>query len=247
VGISSKSVVYRNERLGEFKTTRTKGSLMGPDLQFGYIMSQEVIGDSPLLILDLESCIGNNRSLGWDQLLPPGSPEYEHDFVYAGSGNSPERWEVGCKTKTANPPKPVKQRHHAAGNQYEMDVAINAQHALKNNLKDFYPGITHGKYDIAGLIWRQGDRDFHFPGWVSRYDFFLSSSFIASAGFCTPHMPNLPYTRIGGYVMTEEASQVFQAQLAVSPGKYPYFRGNVQMVDIRSSWRAADQIDESSH
>jgi hypothetical protein len=47
--------------------------------------------------------------------------------------------------------------------------------------------------------------------------------------------------------MTEEASQVFQAQLAVSSGKYPYFRGNVQTVDLRSSWREADEIDESSH
>jgi hypothetical protein len=237
VGISSESV-YRNEWLGEFKTTRKKGSLLGlrPDLQFGYIMSQ-VMADSSVLILE-SSCLGN-RSLGWD-LLPPGSPEYEHDgYVYAGSGNLPEQWEFG---KTANP-KPVKRRH--PGNQYGIDVA-NVLHVLEN-LKDFYPGITHGKYEIAGFVWRQGDRDLHSPGWVHRYEKNLVTLIHGlRRDFDAPHA-KFAMATIGGYNMTEEASQVFQAQLAVSSGKYPYFRGNVQTVDLRSSWREADEIDESSH
>jgi alpha-galactosidase len=142
-------------------------------------MSQGM-GDSPVLIL--EWCLGNH-SLGWD-LLPPGLPEYEQDgYVIEGSGNSPKQWEVG---KTANP-KPVKQH---ARNQYETDVA-NVQHALEN-LKDFYPGITHGKYEIAGFVWRQGHRNLHFPGRYTAVEKILSSSFIVSDGILTPHMQNLP-------------------------------------------------------
>jgi hypothetical protein len=118
---------------------------------------------------------------------------------------------------------------------------------LKNNLKDFYPGITHGKYEIAGFVWRQGDRDLHFPGRVYRYEKNLVKLIHSlRRDFDAPHA-KFAIATIGGYNMTEEASQVLQAQLAVSSGKYPFFRGNVQTVDIRSSWREADQIDESSH
>ena len=102
--------------------------------------------DEPVMIL--KSSIGN-RSLGWD-ILPPGSPSYEYKmmdkksktektFVYAGYGQSPDRWEKGTE------PKPIGWK---AGVQYDGDVA-RAKKVLAD-LDKHYPGATG--YEVAGFL-----------------------------------------------------------------------------------------------
>ena len=116
--------------------------------------------DAPVLIL--KSAIGN-RSLGWD-LLPPNSPSYEFTdtksgktFVYAGYGQSPDKWEKGTE------PTPIGWK---AGVQYDGDVA-RAQDVLKN-IGKYYPGAT--EYEVAGFLWWQGDKDRYNTGHASKYE-----------------------------------------------------------------------------
>jgi hypothetical protein len=123
--------------------------------------------DEPVLIL--KSSIGN-RSLGWD-ILPPGSPSYEFEaevkdkktktvskktFVYAGYGQSPDKWEKGTE------PKPIGWK---AGVQYDGDVA-RAKAVLKD-LDKHYPGATG--YEVAGFLWWQGDKDRYNAGHAAKY------------------------------------------------------------------------------
>lgn len=114
--------------------------------------------DEPVLIL--KSSIGN-RSLGWD-LLPPGSKRYEYTekdgktYIYAASGDKYDRWEKGTEPPTVN---------WHAGVQYEGDVA-RAKDVLAK-LGDFYPGAT--KYEVAGFIWWQGDKDRYKEGHAAKY------------------------------------------------------------------------------
>lgn len=116
--------------------------------------------DEPVLIL--KSSIGN-RSLGWD-LLPPGSPSYEFTdkksgktLVYAGYGQSPDKWEKGTE------PKPIGWK---AGVQYDGDVA-RAKKVLEN-LGEYYPGAT--EYEVAGFLWWQGDKDRYNAGHAIKYE-----------------------------------------------------------------------------
>jgi len=115
--------------------------------------------DEPVLIL--KSSIGN-RSLGWD-LLPPGSKRYEYTekdgktYIYAGSGDKYDRWEKGTEPPSVN---------WHAGLQYEGDVA-RAKDVLAK-LGDFYPGAT--KYEVAGFIWWQGDKDRYKEGHAAQYE-----------------------------------------------------------------------------
>jgi hypothetical protein len=114
--------------------------------------------DEPVLIL--KSSIGN-RSLGWD-LLPPGSERYEYTekdgktYVYAGSGDTFDRWEKGTEPSSVN---------WHAGVQYEGDVA-RAKSVLAK-LGEFYPGAK--KYEVAGFIWWQGDKDRYKEGHAAQY------------------------------------------------------------------------------
>ncbi len=115
--------------------------------------------DAPVLIL--KSSIGN-RSLGWD-ILPPGSESYEFTdpkdgktYVYAGSGESPLRWEKGTE------PKPI---GWSAGLQYNGDVA-RAKAVLKD-LGKYYPGAT--KFEVKGFLWWQGDKDRYNTGHAEKY------------------------------------------------------------------------------
>ena len=116
--------------------------------------------EEPVLIL--KTAIGN-RSLGWD-LLPPGSPSYEFKdpkngktYVYAGYGQSPDRWEKGTE------PKPIAWK---AGVQYDGDVT-RAKEVL-DNLDKYYPGAK--KYEVAGFIWWQGDKDRYNAGHAEMYE-----------------------------------------------------------------------------
>ncbi len=115
--------------------------------------------DAPVLIL--KSSIGN-RSLGWD-ILPPGSESYEFTdpkdgktYVYAGFGESPDRWEKGTE------PKPI---GWSAGLQYKGDVA-RAKAVLKD-LGKYYPGAT--KFEVKGFLWWQGDKDRYNAGHAQKY------------------------------------------------------------------------------
>ena len=115
--------------------------------------------DAPVLIL--KSSIGN-RSLGWD-ILPPGSRSYEFTdpkdgktYVYAGYGESPDRWEKGSE------PKPI---GWSAGLQYKGDVA--RAKAVLQELGKHYPGAT--KFEVKGFLWWQGDKDRYNAGHAEKY------------------------------------------------------------------------------
>ena len=141
--------------------TINKGKI-GPEIGIGHYMGN--LYGEPVLIL--KSCIGN-RSLGWD-LLPPGSPSYEFEdkdkkskqmktYVYAGYGQSPDRWEKGTQAKAIN---------WKAGVQYDGDIA-RAKNVL-NNLDKYYPGAK--SYEVAGFFWWQGDKDRYNTGHAIKYE-----------------------------------------------------------------------------
>lgn len=134
------------------------GGKIGVELGIGHHLGNAL--EEPVLIL--KSAIGN-RSLGWD-LLPPGSPSYEFTdpkngktYVYAGYGQSPDRWEQGVE------PKPIAWK---AGLQYDGDVA-RAQVVL-DNIGKYYPGAT--KYEVVGFFWWQGDKDRYNAGHAAMYE-----------------------------------------------------------------------------
>ncbi|MDA0990697.1 MAG: sialate O-acetylesterase [Verrucomicrobia bacterium] len=132
------------------------GGKIGIETGIGHQLGNAL--DEPVLIL--KSSIGN-RSLGWD-LLPPGSESYEFEdkgktMVYAGYGQSPDKWEKGTE------PKPIGWK---AGIQYDGDVA-RAKDVLKD-LGKYYPGAT--EYEVAGFLWWQGDKDRYNAGHATRYE-----------------------------------------------------------------------------
>ena len=150
-GGPGKASIKRNDWMG------VKGNKIGIEIGIGYELGEAI--DAPVLIL--KSSIGN-RSLGWD-LLPPGSKSYEFTdpkdgktYVYAGYGQSPMKWEKGTE------PKPI---GWTAGIQYAGDVA-RAKDVLAN-IGDYYPGAT--KYEVAGFLWWQGDKDRYDAGLASKY------------------------------------------------------------------------------
>lgn len=133
-----------------------KGKKIGPEVGIGHRIGHAL--EEPVLIL--KSCIGN-RSLGWD-LLPPGSPGYEFEdggktWVYAGSGESPHRWEKGTEPKKIG---------WYAGKQYDDDVA-NAKKVLEE-LSTYYPNAT--RFEVAGFFWWQGDKDRYDRGHAAMYE-----------------------------------------------------------------------------
>jgi len=164
-GGPGKSSVKRNDWL-----TVSAGKI-GIETGIGHHLGHAL--EEPVLIL--KSAIGN-RSLGWD-LLPPGSPSYEFEievknrqtsqwekktFVFAGYGQSPDKWEKGTE------PAPIGWK---AGVQYDGDVA-RAKDVL-NNLGEFYPGAT--EYEVVGFFWWQGDKDRYNAGHASNYEKNLSN------------------------------------------------------------------------
>ncbi|MCA8975691.1 MAG: sialate O-acetylesterase [Planctomycetes bacterium] len=150
-GGPGKTSVKRNDWL------TVSGKKIGIEQGIGHQLGNAL--DAPVLIL--KSSIGN-RSLGWD-LLPPGSESYEfHDpasgktFVYAGYGQSPMKWEEGTK------PEPI---GWTAGCQFAGDVA--RAKAVLEDLGRFYPGAR--KFEVAGFLWWQGDKDRYDAGLASKY------------------------------------------------------------------------------
>ena len=113
--------------------------------------------DAPVLVL--KSSIGN-RSLGWD-LLPPGSPRHEVVTTDKKTGNKVTLVTPAHNDEVRHPswtkgevPAPPSHTWHA-GLQYLGDVA-RAKKVL-SELDKHYPGAT--KYEVAGFLWWQGDKD----------------------------------------------------------------------------------------
>jgi hypothetical protein len=177
------------------------------------------VTDAPVLIL--KSATGN-RSLGWD-LLPPGSKQYEFEdrgktWIYAGHGDSPERWEKGTTPRKIN---------WSAGIQYLGDIA-RAKDVMKD-LGKYYPGAT--KYEVAGFFYWQGDKDRYNAGHATRYEKNLVNLIKAlRKEFNAPNAnfvcATLGQTRKGA---GGNEGHILNAQLAVDgkTGKYPEFKGNV--------------------
>jgi hypothetical protein len=155
--------VYRNEWL----TVEGKGKI-GIEIGIGQQLGNAI--DAPVMVL--KSSIGN-RSLGWD-LLPPGTPRYTYEGQeQAGYREYPDGgkilpYEPGVSkvigTKGKSKGKEVDPWY--AGKQYDDDVA-NAKKILED-LGTYYPGAT--KYEVAGIIWWQGDKDMRNAAHVAMYE-----------------------------------------------------------------------------
>ena len=213
--------VYRNDWL------TISGNMIGIEIGIGHHIGNAV--DEPVMIL--KSSIGN-RSLGWD-LLPPGSQSYEFigvdnktkqetTWVYAGYKQSPSRWVKGTE------PVPI---GWYAGKQYDDDTA-NAKKVLAD-IGTYYPGAT--KYEIAGFIWWQGDKDRYDVAHASRYEQNLVNLIKAlRKDFDAPSAPFV----LGTLGQTAKDNKVgndgliFDAHMTVDgeTGKYPEFKGNVATV-----------------
>jgi hypothetical protein len=200
----------------------TVGGKIGVEQGIGHHLGNAL--EEPVLIL--KSAIGN-RSLGWD-LLPPGSASYEFTdpkdgktYVYAGHGQSPERWEKGTD------PKPIQWR---AGLQYEGDVA-RAKEVL-DNLGKYYPGAT--QYEVAGFFWWQGDKDRYSAGHAAMYERNLVALIAAlRKDFNAPNArfvcATLGQTDKAAAAGTEKP--ILEAKFAISdPRKHPELQGSVATV-----------------
>ena len=206
------------------------GGKIGIETGIGHQLGNAI--DEPVLIL--KTAIGN-RSLGWD-LLPPGSPSYEYDlevknkatkelqtktFVYAGYGQSPDKWEKGTEPKAIG---------WKAGLQYDGDIA-RAKEVL-SKLDEFYPGAKG--YEIAGFLWWQGDKDRYNEGHAAMYEKNLKN-LIASLrkDFDAPKAKFVCATL--GQTSKEKAKGneilILDAMLAISDtSKYPKLKGDVATV-----------------
>ncbi len=215
-GGPGKTQVRKNEWL------KVSGGKVGVEIGIGHQMGQ--FHDEPVLIL--KSAIGN-RSLGWD-LLPPGSPSYEFTdpkdgktYVYAGYGQSPDRWEKGTE------PQPIGWK---AGLQYDGDIA-RAKEVL-DNLETYYPGAT--KYEVAGFFWWQGDKDRYNPGHSQKYEQNLVNLIKSlRKDFHAPHakfvVATLGQTDKDNAQGTEK--DIIEAKFAISdPSQHPEFQGDVATV-----------------
>jgi hypothetical protein len=154
--------VYRNDWL------TISGKSIGIEIGIGHQLGNAI--DAPVMVL--KSSIGN-RSLGWD-LLPPGTPRYSFEgkeqpgYREYTDGGKILTYEPGVSkvigTKGPNKGKPVDPWY--AGKQYDDDVA-NAKQVLAE-LDKHYPGAKG--YEVAGIIWWQGDKDMRNPAHAAKYE-----------------------------------------------------------------------------
>ena len=214
--------VYRNE----WMTVEGKKAI-GIEMGIGHQLGNAI--DAPVMIL--KSSIGN-RSLGWD-LLPPGSPRYTYEGKeQAGYREYPDGdkilpYEPGVSkvisNKGKNKGKPVDPWY--AGKQYDDDVA-NAKKVLED-LASHYPEAT--KYEVAGILWWQGDKDMRVPAHYNKYEENLVNLIKAlrkefnapKAAFVTASLGQTPEgdTKSGHGV-------IMQAMKNVASGKYAAELGN---------------------
>jgi len=196
------------------------GGGIGIEIGIGHHLGNAL--DEPVMIL--KSSIGN-RALGWD-LLPPGSEGFEFTdsrgvtWVHPGYKGSPERWKKGETPKKIG---------WYAGLQYDGDVA-RAKDVLKN-LGTYYPGAT--KYEVAGFLWWQGDRDSRSEALSSRYEKNLAHLInTLRKEFNAPKAKfvcaTLGQTKKGA---ADGGGKILNAMFSVADGKkYPDFKGNVAAV-----------------
>jgi hypothetical protein len=189
---------------------------IGPELGFGHIVGHAI--DAPVLLV--KACIGN-RSLGWD-LLPPGSERFEEGgMIYAGYKDAQEKWDKGSEPTGAG---------WYAGKQYDDDTA-NAREALED-LDDSYPGAK--KYEVAGFVFWQGEKDGGNPVHAAHYEKNLVQ-FIKQLrkDFNAPNAKFVLAT-LGEASKGSDGNRglILNAQLAVDgkDGKHPEFKGNVATV-----------------
>jgi hypothetical protein len=216
-------VRYMTGRLLNNDWMTIAGGKIGPEYGIGHQIGNAV--DAPVMIL--KSCIGN-RSLGWD-LLPPGSESYEFEdpkdgktYVYAGYKQSPLRWEKGTE------PEPI---GWYAGKQWDTDIA-DAKKVLAD-LKTYYPETT--KFEVAGFLYWQGDKDRYNAGHATHYEKNLVH-FIKTLRkeFNAPNAKFVCATL--GQSAKDSAKGndklILDAQLAGDgdSGKHPEFKGNVATV-----------------
>ncbi len=160
--MSGRKGVYRNEWI----SVEGKGKI-GIEQGIGHQLGNAI--DAPVMIL--KSSIGN-RSLGWD-LLPPGTPRYEAEgTICPGYGESyallPNEGKGKPKPDMSKivPYKEGETLGWYAGKQYDDDVG-NAKKILAE-LDTYYPGAT--KYEVAGIIWWQGDKDMRNAAHAAMYE-----------------------------------------------------------------------------
>lgn len=145
--------IYRNEWL-----TVDGKKKIGIEIGIGHEIGNAI--DAPVMVL--KSSIGN-RSLGWD-LLPPGTPRYSAEGI-----ECPGYGETYPSKKDMSQIVPYKEGETLgwyAGKQYDDDVA-NAKKILAD-LGKYYPGAT--KYEVAGIIWWQGDKDMRNKAHAAMYE-----------------------------------------------------------------------------
>jgi hypothetical protein len=220
--------VYRNEWL----TVEGK-SKIGIEIGIGHQLGNAI--DAPVMVL--KSSIGN-RSLGWD-LLPPGSPRYTHDGKeqpgyreYEDGGKIlPYQPGVSKVIGTKGKSKGKETDPWYAGKQYDDDIA-NAKKVLED-LATHYPGAT--KYEFAGILWWQGDKDRYNVAHASQYEKNLVN--LINALRKEFNAPNAKFVcaTLGQTAKDAPAGNdkmIFDAQMAVDgeSGKYPEFKGNVATV-----------------
>lgn len=144
--------VYRNGWL------TISGKKIGIEIGVGHQLGNAI--DAPVMIL--KSSIGN-RSLGWD-LLPPGTPRYSHDGIECPGYKETVK---GKKDNTIVPyVKGGDMLQWYAGKQYDDDVA-NAKKILAE-LDKYYPGAK--SYEVAGIVWWQGDKDMRNAAHAAEYE-----------------------------------------------------------------------------
>lgn len=144
------------------------GNKIGIEVGIGHQLGNAI--DAPVMIL--KSSIGN-RSLGWD-LLPPGTARYTHDGKeqpgyreYEDGGKIlPYEQGVSKVTSTKGKNKGQETDPWYAGKQYDDDVA-NAKEVLAD-LDKHYPGAKG--YEVAGILWWQGDKDMRNPAHAANYE-----------------------------------------------------------------------------
>ena len=151
-----------------------------------------------------------------------GKEAYKVTYVMAGYKDSPDRWfKDGDPTKIAI--------GWYAGKQYDDDTN-NAKKILAD-LGTYYPGAT--KFEVAGFLWWQGDRDSRSGALSGRYEHNLTKLIPAlrktfdapDAKFVTA---SLGQAKKGD---TSGAGQILTAMQNIADAqKYPEFKGDVAFV-----------------
>jgi len=188
-------------------------------------------------VMILKASIGN-RGLGWD-LLPPTVGTYEVNgnkhpgYREYKDGDEIKKFVPGVSkvigTKGKSKGKEVEPWY--AGKNWDDDTT-NAKAVLADIAK-YYPEAKG--YEVVGFFWWQGAKDQN-PDHAARYETHLVELIkCLRKEFNAPNAPFVAAT-LGipdGKLGDSPTDKIVAAQLAVSSGKYPEFKGNVATVDTR--------------